>query len=75
MVMSNIQKKIANKFMRMTIGSHIKGYIKKGIHPTTEQVMQNINQSALNTLAQYGYTHEEISKVVEDIIRRQKCKE
>ena len=75
MVMSGIQKKIADRFMRMTIYWHIQStYFKRGVTPTAEQVMQDINDSALNTLLAQGYTEDGIKEMVEGIIRRQKCK-
>ena len=73
-MVARILRKIVNWFIRMKIHSHVKRYIKKGIHPTTRQVIQDIGESALNTLTQYGYSHKEINKMIEDIIRRQTCK-
>jgi len=73
--MSRVQKWTAAKFMYTTIHNHIKkSYIKKGIHPTVEQVMQDINEGSLNSLPLY-FTVEEIEEKVEESIRRQKCKE
>ena len=74
MVMSKLQKKIADRFMRKTIYHHVnETYFEKSITPTVEQVMQNINEEALNTLLTY-YTLEEIKGITEEIIRRQLCK-
>ena len=75
MVMSRIQKKISDRFIRMTIKYHIeRTYYKKGITPTGEQVIQDIDKEALNTLLSQGYTEDKIKEIVEDTIRRQKCK-
>ena len=75
MVMSGVQKKIASRFIRMAIHNHIKGtYFKKGVHPTVEQVMQDINEDNLSTLLLY-FTVEEIKTKIAESIRRQECKE
>ena len=68
-----IQKKIADKFLRMTISGHIKKrYSKKGITPTVEQVMQDIPATKMIVLLQNGYTREEITGIGGEVIRRQK---
>jgi len=73
--MSKIQKKIADRFMKMTIYWHVKKtYFDKSIIPTAEQVIQDIDKQALNTLISQGYTEDEIGKMAEDIIGREKCK-
>ena len=75
MVMSKIKRKIADRFLHVTIYYHINNtYFKKGITPTVEQVIQDIDKDALNTLLSQGYTEDEINKIVEDTIRRKKCK-
>lgn len=58
----------------MAIHKQVKGYFKKGVHPTVEQVMQDINEDSLSTLLLY-FTIEEIEKKIEESIRRQECKE
>lgn len=75
MVMSRIQKKVADRFLRMTIHNQVKGYFKKGVHPTVEQVMQDIDKQALGILLSQGYTEDKIKEIVEESIRRQECKE
>jgi len=76
MVMSGIQKRVADKLMRVTIKHHVnKTYFKKGLCPTTEQVMQDIDRKILDTLLLQGYTEGEIGKMVEDTIKELKCKE
>ena len=76
MVMSRVQKKIADRFMCMAIHNHVKKtYFKKGVHPTVEQVIQNIDKQALNILHSQGYTEDKIKEIVEESIRRQECKE
>ena len=40
-----------------------------------EQVMQDIDEDALDTLLSQGYTKDEIREMIENTIRRQKCKE
>ena len=70
--LTKIQKAIADRFMRMVIYRQVGGYIKKGIHPTAEQVMQDIDRKSLDTLIQQGYTIEEITGIAEEVIRRQK---
>jgi len=62
MVMSGIQKRVADKLMRVTIKHHVnKTYFKKGLF--------------LDTLLLQGYTEGEIGKMVEDTIKELKCKE
>ena len=73
--LTKIQEKIAGRLMHEVIKQRIKGYNKRGICPTVEQVMQDINQEAFNILAQCGYTEDKIKGIVEDIIRRKTCKE
>lgn len=71
MTMTGMQKKIANRFMQMTINTHVtKEYFEKKIHPTTEQVMQDISSKKLIVLMQYGYTKEEIATMIDDVITR-----
>jgi len=75
MVMSRVQKKIADRFMCMAIHNHVKKtYFKKGVCPTVEQVMQDINEDSLSTLLLY-FTVEEIKEKTVESIRRQECKE
>lgn len=72
--MSKLQKKIATRLMRVTIYNHVnKTYLKKGLTPTTEQVMQDMDKKALSTLLGY-YTLDEIKGIIEKTIRRQLCK-
>lgn len=71
MTMTGMQKKIANRFMQMTINTHVtKEYFEKKIHLTTEQVMQDISSEKLIVLMQYGYTKEEIATMIDDVITR-----
>ena len=72
--MSKIQKKVADRFMGMTIHKQVKDYFKKGVHPTVEQIMQDINEDSLSTLLLY-FTVEETKGKIEKSIRRQECKE
>ena len=75
MVISGLQKKIADRFMRMTIYWHIKKtYFNIGVTPTVEQVMQDINKDALNTMLSQGYTEDDIRQMIDAVIRRRKCK-
>ena len=75
MVISRIRRKISDRFIRMTIYYHINNtYFKKGITPTGEQVIQDIDKNTLNTLISQGYTEDKIKEIVEDTIRRNKCK-
>jgi len=67
-----IQKSMADKFMRMVIENHLRVKAKKGIYPTADQVMQEINKKTFDVLLQHGYTEEGIKAVVEDIIGRRK---
>jgi len=71
MTMTRIQKKIADKFMEMTIKAHVKNeYHKIGVHPTAEQVFMNIKGEALDKLMQNGYTVEEIKEIIAKVVRR-----
>lgn len=73
MTMAKIQKKITNRFMHMVIYNYIKEeYLKKGVHPTVEQVIQDIDKDKLAILLQNGYTMEEITKMVSEAIGRLK---
>ena len=74
MVMSRVQRKVVNKFMGMAIHKQVKDYFKKGMRPTVEQIMQDINEDSLSTLLLY-FTVEEIKEKIEESIRRQECKE
>jgi len=66
-------KKIADRFMRMTIHNFIKStYFKKGTTPTVEQVLMDIDKKVLDTLLSQGYTEDEIKGMIEDTIRRHK---
>jgi len=67
------KKTLTDRYMRFVIEGHIKEhYYKKGITPTTNQVMQNISSDKLNLLCQQGYTEDEIKTMVEETIRRSK---
>lgn len=73
MTLSGLQKKIADKFLQETIKHHIKKeYLEKGITPTVEQVLQDIPAKKMLIILQNGYTREEITKIAEDIIGKQK---
>lgn len=71
-----VQKRLYDFFMRLAMKRHIKKeYFKKGITPTAEQVLSDINPSSLSTLISQGYFVEDIKGIVEEIIGRHKCKE
>jgi len=71
--LEGVQISIANKFMRETIKHHIKReYYKKGIVPTTQQVMQDIPAQKMLVFLNNGFTREGIEGMVEDIIGRRK---
>jgi len=72
--MSRIQKKVVDGFIDMAINKQVKGYFKKGMHPTVEQVMQDIDEDNLNYIL-LCFTVEEIKEKIEGSIRRQECKE
>jgi len=69
-IFSEAQEKIIDSTMRQAVKKQLKGYRKRGIQPTAERVMQDINDNALTTLASYGYTPEKIKVVVDDELRR-----
>jgi hypothetical protein len=73
MVMNKIQKSIAMRFMHMTIVYKVKDMIEKNQELTTNDVMIEINEQALQTLCSNGITIEEIESTIEDVI--DKCKE
>ena len=65
------QKKITDTFMRTMIEKHVNNrYFKKGLQPETEQVMQDIDDNALNVLMQHGYTREEIAMTVSEVLAK-----
>jgi len=72
--MSRIQKKVVDGFIDMAINKQVKGYFKKGMHPTVEQVVQDINEDSLDFILLH-FTIEEIKEKIEKSIRRQECKE
>ena len=74
-MVTGLKKKMADLLMREAIKHHVsKTYFKKGVTPTAEQVMQNIDKKALNILLSQGYTEDEIRGMVENTIKEQKCK-
>jgi len=73
MVMNRAEKTVTLAFMKSVMHNHIKSYSKKGIQPTTEQVMNDIDKDKLATILNY-FSEEEIKNAIEDVIRRQKCK-
>jgi len=75
MVMSRAEKTVTLALMKSVIHGHIKkNYFKKGIQPTVEQVMSDIDKDKLNIILRY-LNENEIKSAIEDAIRRQKCKE
>lgn len=74
-MVTRIQKKIADGFMRMQVHKHIKDtYFKRGVTPTVEQVIMDIDEKALNILLAQGYTIEEIRSMTVEVINRQNAK-
>jgi len=69
-VLAKVQEKVINSVMRQTIRKQLKSYRKRGISPTAEQVMQDINDNAQSTLTTHGYPPERIKVVVETELRR-----
>ena len=65
-------EKIIEREMRQTIRKQLESYKRRGIVPTTEQVMQGINDNALATLTLHGFPPERIKSVIDDELRR--CK-
>ena len=72
MVMSRIQKKTLDILLQRVLGSEVKRLIKNGIEPTVEIVLENADERAIAMLLGQGYTTEELIKITEDVIRRQK---
>lgn len=71
-IFNKIEEKVVTETMRQTIRDHLKGYKKKGVIPTVEQIIQDIKSEALETLAQHGYSIDRIKEIVEEEIRRLK---
>jgi len=72
-IMNRVEKTVTLAFMKSVIHNHIKSYSKKGIQPTVEQVMNDIDKDKLITILNY-LSEDEIKGAIEDTIRRQKCK-
>jgi len=70
--MSRIQKKTLDILLQRVLGSEVKRLIKNGIEPTVEIVLENADERAIAMLLGQGYTTEELIKITEDVIRRQK---
>ena len=71
-IFDKVQEKTIAKVMQQTVRKHLKSYRKKGIHPTAEQVMQDIDSNTLAKLTSYGYPPDRIKVVVDNELRR--CK-
>jgi len=69
-----VQRRITSFFIRLVMGQHIKKrYFKRGLIPTSAQVIQDINPDSLNTLTKYGTLYvDDIKAMAEDIIGRHK---
>lgn len=74
MTMTKIQKKIADRFMSMTIYWHVKKRIKDKPELIVEEAMSDIKDEATDTLISHGYTIEEIRRMAEEAIKKCQCK-
>ena len=72
-MVTGLKKKMLEMTLRQAIGSEVKRLIKDGIKPTIKIVLKNADERAIAMLLGQGYTIEELKKITEDIIRRQKC--
>jgi hypothetical protein len=74
MTMSRLQKKIADKFMRMTIYWHTRNVFEKDNTITVDKVIADINSASLDKLLSQGYTIEAIKEMAKEAIERCKGK-
>ena len=74
MVMNRAERAVILAFMKSVIHNHIKSHLKKDNQLTEEQVMNNIDRDKLSIILNY-FSEDEIREAINDVIRRQKCRE